>query len=199
MKTLFIPAVIAILCSMQMPEARAANPFVHIKTNYGDIALELYIEKAPKTVENFLSYVKDSFYNETIFHRVIKGFMIQGGGLTLDLERKKTKPPVPNEADNGLKNLRGTIAMARTMDPHSATSQFFINTVDNHFLDYKNKTIKGWGYCVFGKVVEGMKVVEEIENIPTEEKGSLQDVPTTTVIIKQAEIKTFEDNPKNKK
>jgi len=199
LKTIFIPAVIAILCSMQMPEAGAANPFVHIKTNYGDIALELYIEKAPKTVENFLNYVKDGFYDETIFHRVIKGFMIQGGGLTPDLERKETKPPVPNEADNGLKNLRGTIAMARTIDPHSATSQFFINTVDNSFLDYKNKTVKGWGYCVFGKVVEGMKVVEEIANTPTEEKGSLQNVPATTIIIKQAKIRTFEENPKKKK
>ncbi|MBN1227132.1 MAG: peptidyl-prolyl cis-trans isomerase [Deltaproteobacteria bacterium] len=187
------------LSSTQISEVEAANPVVILKTNYGDIALELYIEKAPKTVENFLNYVKDGFYDETIFHRVIKGFMIQGGGLTPALERKKTKSPVPNEADNALKNLRGTIAMARTMDPHSATSQFFINTVDNPFLDYKNKTIKGWGYCVFGKVVEGMKVVEEIEHVPTAEKGSLQNVPTTTIIIKQAKIKTFEENPKNKK
>jgi len=192
-------ATMAMLSSTQISEVEAANPVVILKTNYSDIALELYIEKAPKTVENFLNYVKDGFYDETIFHRVIKGFMIQGGGLTPDLERKETKPPVPNEADNGLKNLRGTIAMARTIDPHSATSQFFINTVDNPFLDYKNKTIKGWGYCVFGKVVEGMKVVEEIEHVPTSKKGTLQNVPTTTIIIKQAKIKTFEENPKNKK
>jgi peptidyl-prolyl cis-trans isomerase B (cyclophilin B) len=199
LKKILIMVAMAMLSSTQISEVEAANPVVILKTNYGDIALELYIEKAPKTVENFLNYVKDGFYDETIFHRVIKGFMIQGGGLTHALERKKTKSPVSNEADNALKNLRGTIAMARTMDPHSATSQFFINTVDNPFLDYKNKTIKGWGYCVFGKVAEGMNVVEEIEHVPTSEKGTLQNVPTTAIIIKQAKIKIFEENPKNKK
>ncbi|MEA3360501.1 MAG: peptidylprolyl isomerase [Thermodesulfobacteriota bacterium] len=167
-----------------------------METNYGTIVLELNQQKAPKTVENFLGYVRDGFYDETIFHRIIKRFMIQGGGLTLALEKKKVKPPVLNEADNGLKNLRGTIAMARTGDPHSATAQFFINTVDNAFLDHKAKNMKGWGYCVFGKVIEGMNVVDKIENLPTANKGGRQNVPTTPVIIKHAEIEKLKENPK---
>jgi peptidyl-prolyl cis-trans isomerase B (cyclophilin B) len=167
-----------------------------METNYGKIVLELYQQKAPKTVENFLGYVSDGFYDETIFHRIIKKFMIQGGGLTFALEKKKVKPPVPNEADNGLKNLRGTIAMARTGNPHSATAQFFINTMDNAFLDHKAKNMKGWGYCVFGKVIEGMNVVDKIENLQTANKGGRQNVPTTPVIIKHAEIEKLKETPK---
>lgn len=192
-------AAMAMLSSTQISEVEAANPVVTLETNYGDITLELYTEKAPKTVENFLRYVKSRFYDNTVFHRVIKGFMIQGGGLIPALEEKETMPPVPNEAHNGLKNLRGTIAMARTMEPHSATSQFFINTVDNSFLDHKSKTLKGWGYCVFGKVIKGMEVVETIENTPIEQKRNLQNVPATAIIIKRATIKAFEKNPESKK
>lgn len=196
MKKIFIILAVALFFCIQIAEAQEAGPRVIMETNYGTIVLELYRQKAPKTVENFLGYVRDSFYDETIFHRIIKKFMIQGGGLTLALERKKVKPPVPNEADNGLKNLRGTIAMARTRDPNSATAQFFINTVDNAFLDHKAKNMKGWGYCVFGKVIEGMNVVDKIENLQTANKGGRQNVPTTPVIIKHAEIEKLKENPK---
>ena len=163
-------------------------PRVRLETNLGNIVVELNPTKAPKTVENFLQYVKDGHYNGTVFHRVIKGFMVQGGGFTEDLDQKSTRPAVLNEADNGLKNARGTIAMARTPDPNSATSQFFINTVDNSFLDFTSKTSKGWGYCVFGKVVEGMDVVDKIENQPTTTKMIGRDVPVTPVVIKNAVI-----------
>lgn len=196
MRKIIITLAVALFSCIQIAEAQVASPRVNIETNYGTIALELYKQKAPKTVENFLGYVRDGFYDETIFHRIIKGFMIQGGGLTLTLERKKVKPPIPNEADNGLKNLRGTIAMARTRDPHSATAQFFINTVDNAFLNYKAKNMKGWGYCVFGKVIEGMNVVDKIENLPTANKGGRQNVPTAPVIINRAEIEQLKENPK---
>ncbi len=196
MRKIFITLAVTLFSCIQIAEAQAAGPRVNIETNYGIIVLELYKQKAPKTVENFLGYVRDGFYDETIFHRIIKGFMIQGGGLTLTLERKKVKPSIPNEADNGLKNLRGTIAMARTRDPHSATAQFFINTVDNAFLDYKAKNMKGWGYCVFGKVIEGMNVVDKIENLPTSNKGGRQNVPTAPIIINHAEIEQLKENPK---
>ena len=196
MRTIFITLAVTLFSCIQIAEAQAAGPRVNIETNYGIIVLELYKQKAPKTVENFLGYVRDGFYDETIFHRIIKGFMIQGGGLTLTLERKKVKPSIPNEADNGLKNLRGTIAMARTRDPHSATAQFFINTVDNAFLDYKAKNMKGWGYCVFGKVIEGMNVVDKIENLPTSNKGGRQNVSTAPIIINHAEIEQLKENPK---
>jgi peptidyl-prolyl cis-trans isomerase B (cyclophilin B) len=196
LKKIFIILAVALFFCIQIAEAQEASPRVIMETNYGTIVLELYRQKAPKTVENFLGYVRDSFYDETIFHRIIKKFMIQGGGLTLALEKKKVKPPVPNEADNGLKNLRGTIAMARTRDPNSATAQFFINTVDNAFLDHKAKNMKGWGYCVFGKVIEGMNVVDKIENLQTANKGGRQNVPTTPVIIKHAEIEKLKENPK---
>ena len=196
MRTIFITLAVTLFSCIQIAEAQAAGPRVNIETNYGIIVLELYKQKAPKTVENFLGYVRDGFYDETIFHRIIKRFMIQGGGLTLTLERKKVKPSIPNEADNGLKNLRGTIAMARTRDPHSATAQFFINTVDNAFLDYKAKNMKGWGYCVFGKVIEGMNVVDKIENLPTSNKGGRQNVSTAPIIINHAEIEQLKENPK---
>jgi peptidyl-prolyl cis-trans isomerase B (cyclophilin B) len=169
-------------------EKSTALPRVHLETTLGNIVVELNPSAAPKTVDNFLTYVKDGFYNGTIFHRVIKGFMIQGGGFTEDLQQKPVRPPIQNEADNGLKNLRGTIAMARTPDPNSATAQFFINTVDNAFLDFTAKTPKGWGYCVFGKVVEGMDAVDAIEKQPTTQKHIGGDVPVTPVIIKKAVI-----------
>ena len=164
----------------------ALHPKVKLETSQGDIVLELVPAKAPKTVENFLLYVKNGFYNNTVFHRVIKDFMIQGGGMTADMSQKWTRQPIQNEADNGLKNNVGTIAMARTANPNSATSQFFINTSDNHFLDHQNKTGQGWGYCVFGMVVEGMEVVRKIENMPTGDKAGHKDVPLTPVTIKMA-------------
>jgi cyclophilin family peptidyl-prolyl cis-trans isomerase len=164
------------------------KPRVQLETTKGNIVLELDSAKAPKTVANFLNYVNKGSYDGTIFHRVIKKFMVQGGGFTSDMQQKPTDAPIANEADNGLKNLRGTIAMARTAVPNSATSQFFINTVDNAFLDFKSKTDEGWGYCVFGKVVEGMSVVDEIEKVPTTTKGMYSDVPTTPVIIKRAMV-----------
>ncbi|MDA3895321.1 MAG: peptidylprolyl isomerase [Desulfobacteraceae bacterium] len=157
-----------------------------METSLGNMIIELNPSAAPKTVENFLSYVNDGFYNDTIFHRVIKGFMIQGGGFTKDMQQKPTKAEITNEADNGLKNLKGTIAMARTNAPHSASSQFFINTVDNAFLDFKAKSGRGWGYCVFAKVVDGMEVVDAIEKQATGVKNSFRDVPVTPIIIKKA-------------
>ncbi len=161
---------------------------VTFKTNYGDITLELYADKAPKTVENFLSYVKDGFYDNTIFHRVIDGFMIQGGGMTADMEQKETKAPIENEANNGVANEAGTVAMARTNDPHSATAQFFINIKDNDFLNFSSETANGWGYCAFGKVTDGMDVVEKIKNVKTGNSGYHQDVPVEAVVIEQAVI-----------
>lgn len=155
-----------------------------ISTNFGDIKLELYPDKAPVTVENFLSYVKDKFYDGLIFHRVIKDFMIQGGGFTEELDRVETKSPIQIESNNGLKNDRGTIAMARTQEPHSATSQFFINLVDNDFLNFKSEDVYGYGYAVFGKVTEGMNVVDEIGAVPTGSAGFMRDVPNMTVQIK---------------
>jgi peptidyl-prolyl cis-trans isomerase B (cyclophilin B) len=161
-------------------------PMVRLETSLGNIIIELNPTAAPKTVENFLTYVNEDFYSNTIFHRVIKGFMIQGGGFTENMQQKTPKESIINEADNGLKNLTGTIAMARTNAPHSASSQFFINTVDNEFLDFKAKTGRGWGYCVFGKVVEGMDIVAAIEKQPTTVKSGFRDVPVTPVIINKA-------------
>ncbi|MDL2314362.1 peptidyl-prolyl cis-trans isomerase, partial [Desulfovibrio sp. OttesenSCG-928-C14] len=154
-----------------------SNPMVLLETSSGDILIELFADKAPKTVENFLSYVDEGFYANTIFHRVIKDFMIQGGGMTMRMEDKKTKAPIKNEANNGLSNKRGTIAMARTMDPHSASAQFFINTVDNEGLDFSAETTSGWGYCVFGQVVEGLDVVDKISKVKTKSQGMHDDVP----------------------
>ncbi|MGD9327077.1 MAG: peptidylprolyl isomerase, partial [Desulfobacterales bacterium] len=147
--------------------ATAGNPKVEMETSKGKFVIELYPEKAPDTVKNFLNYVDTKFYDGTIFHRVIPKFMIQGGGFTADMKRKSAGAPIKNEADNGLKNERGTIAMARTNDPHSATAQFFINTVNNDFLNHKSKTTQGWGYVVFGKVVTGMDVVDAISSVKT--------------------------------
>ena len=161
---------------------------VKLTTNHGVIALALNEEKAPKTVANFKAYVEAGHYNGTIFHRVIKNFMIQGGGMEPGMNQKETQAPIENEAANGLKNKRGSIAMARTSDPHSATAQFFINTVDNDFLDFKAPSGQGWGYCVFGEVTEGMDVVDKIRAVATGNKGFHQDVPKEDVIIEKAEI-----------
>jgi peptidyl-prolyl cis-trans isomerase A (cyclophilin A)/peptidyl-prolyl cis-trans isomerase B (cyclophilin B) len=161
-------------------------PHVALKTNMGEIVLELYPDKAPKTVENFLAYVKSGHYNGTIFHRVIDGFMIQGGGFDKNMKQKPTRNPIQNEANNGLKNERYTVAMARTGLPHSATSQFFINVNDNAFLDYPGRD--GWGYCVFGKVIKGMEVVDQIKAVETTNQGINLDVPAKPVIIESAMI-----------
>lgn len=162
---------------------------VTIETNLGNITVELYPDKAPKTVENFLNYVNDGHYEGTIFHRVIPGFMVQGGGFTQDFKQKSTKSPIKNEADNGLKNNRGTLAMARTSDPNSASTQFFINLVDNSFLDYSAPTTQGWGYAVFGKVITGMDIVDQIAKTPTGRAGPFaSDVPKTAVIINKITV-----------
>jgi peptidyl-prolyl cis-trans isomerase B (cyclophilin B) len=159
------------------------NPVVVMETTLGEITLELYPLNAPITVNNFLEYVREDFYDSLIFHRVIKNFMIQGGGFDENLQKKQTHDPIPNEAENGLSNLQGTIAMARTHEPHSATSQFFINTVDNVFLDFREKTPMEWGYCVFGRVVEGMDVIHDIENVETTNQNGYNDVPVEPVVI----------------
>lgn len=165
----------------------AAPVKVQLDTNMGAIVLELDADKAPKTVENFLKYVDEGYYTNTIFHRVIDGFMIQGGGYTPEFQKKNTRAPVMNEANNGLKNANGTIAMARTNEPHSATSQFFINVADNVFLDHTSKSPRGWGYCVFGKVIKGMDVVDKIRQIPTVGAGPFpKDVPRQSVVITAA-------------
>ena len=163
-------------------------PQVCLSTSTGDFTLELFPEQAPQTVANFLQYVADSFYNETIFHRVIDGFMVQGGGMDADMRAKPTRTPVQNEADNGLTNQAGTVAMARTNDPHSATAQFFINVADNGFLNHRAKSSDGWGYCVFGRVTAGMDVVNIIKAMATTRRGGMQDVPQETVTILSATL-----------
>jgi peptidyl-prolyl cis-trans isomerase B (cyclophilin B) len=160
---------------------------VILHTNRGDITIELDAENAPKTAENFLQYVRDGFYDGTIFHRVIDGFMIQGGGMVSGLKQKTTRGNIANEAANGLKNRKYTVAMARTSEPHSASSQFFINVADNEFLDYKGPSPQGWGYCVFGKVTAGQDVVDAIASVPTGNSGFHQDVPRDDVVITRAE------------
>jgi peptidyl-prolyl cis-trans isomerase B (cyclophilin B) len=162
---------------------------VILHTNHGPITLELDAARAPKTVANFLEYVRAGHYDNTLFHRVIDGFMIQGGGFAPDFTQKSTRPPVANEATNGLKNAHYTVAMARTSDPHSASAQFFINAADNAFLDHRSPDAKGWGYCVFGKVVGGTDVVDHIAGVPTGSRGGHQDVPSPDVVIERAEEK----------
>ncbi len=169
-------------------EAEAANPKVALETSKGKIVIELSSDKAPATVKNFIEYVKSGFFDGTIFHRVIPNFMIQGGGFTSDMKKKPNNPPIKNEADNGLKNDRGTIAMARTNDPHSATSQFFINTKDNNFLNHTGKNAQGWGYAVFGRVVEGMDAIDAISAVKTGIKGYYRDVPVEPVVIDKVKI-----------
>jgi peptidyl-prolyl cis-trans isomerase B (cyclophilin B) len=168
--------------------AVTANPKVEMETSKGKIVIELFPEKAPETVKNFLNYVDAKFYDGTIFHRVIPNFMIQGGGFTSDMKRKSAGAPIKNEADNDLKNDRGTIAMARTGDPHSATAQFFINTINNDFLNHKSKTNQGWGYVVFGKVIAGMDVVDAISSVKTVTRGMYRDVPAETIEIRRAVV-----------
>ena len=168
--------------------APKANPRVALETSKGKIVIELYPDKAPKSVANFLQYVNSGFYNGVIFHRVIPGFMIQGGGFTADMTQKPTKGQIQNEADNGLRNERGTIAMARTGDPHSASAQWFINVADNRSLDHKGKTQAGWGYAVFGKVVEGMDVADAIVGVRTTTKGPYGDVPVEPIVINKASV-----------
>ncbi|OUT98886.1 MAG: hypothetical protein CBC01_02395 [Betaproteobacteria bacterium TMED41] len=162
---------------------------VEFETSLGKIVIELYKKKAPKTVENFLEYVREDHYNKTIFHRVIDGFMIQGGGFEKNMKEKETNKSIKNEADNGLKNKAFTLAMARTSDPHSASAQFFINLVDNDFLDHSGKSMSGWGYAVFGKVIEGIDVVKKIAEVPTTTKGFYDDVPIEPVLINKAIIR----------
>ena len=189
MRKIVIGVLMTLLLTVGGP-AWAANPRVTLETTRGVFVLELTPRLAPRTVDNFLQYVQDGFYDGTLFHRVIKGFMIQGGGLNASLEGKPTRAPIANEADNGLKNRRGSIAMARTGDPHSATAQFFINTVDNPSLDFRDKSVQGWGYCVFGRVVQGMEVVDAIEAVKTGRSAGRQDVPLEPVIIRRATVVT---------
>jgi len=185
-------AALVLLAALTLPfslsaaeTAKTVNPRVRMTTSLGVIDIELDAGKAPKTVANFLGYVDKGFYNGTIFHRVIPGFMIQGGGMTAGMKEKPTGAKIQNEADNGLKNLAGTLAMARTSDPHSASAQFFINTADNGFLDHRDKTMQGWGYAVFGKVTKGMDVVKKIEDVQTSNAGMHQNVPTQDVVIRK--------------
>ena len=187
MKKKFLALIIfALTC---MPLVSAQNPVVVVKTSMGSIEIELFQDKAPVTVKNFLNYADRGFYDGTIFHRVIGNFMIQGGGFTPGMMQKRTSSPIKNEASNGLSNKRGTLAMARTMDVHSATAQFFINVVDNPFLDYKSSTAEGYGYCVFGKVIKGMEVVDKIKSVQTKNAGPFQDVPVSDVIIQSVKRK----------
>jgi peptidyl-prolyl cis-trans isomerase B (cyclophilin B) len=163
-----------------------SNPIVELHTSEGLIRIELDAEKAPLSVENFLGYVRRGHYDGTVFHRVIKGFMVQGGGMTADMKQKPTEAAIQNEANNGLKNLKYTLAMARTNAPHSATAQFFINTTDNGFLDFKSESPSGWGYAVFGKVIAGTEVVDAMEKAKTARNGFHDDVPVTAIVIEKA-------------
>ena len=183
-----IATLLLVLLSVPAALAADGDPRVLLETSKGDILIELHPGKAPKTVENFLAYVNDGYYNGTIFHRVIPGFMLQGGGFTADMERKQTKAPIINEADNGLKNARGTLSMARTGDPNSATSQFFLNVVDNVSLDHTGKNARGWGYAVFATVLEGMDVADAIVSVPTTIHGMMRDVPKEPVTIVKASV-----------
>ncbi len=178
----------ALPASAQQAGPNTAAPRVKLETSLGVITLELDAQKAPKTVANFVQYVKDKHYDGTVFHRVIDGFMIQGGGFTADMQQKATRPSIQNEADNGLKNLPLTVAMARTNDPHSASAQFFINIADNRFLNHTQPTLNGWGYAVFGKVVAGADVVDKIRQVRTGNRGMFENVPTTPVTILKATL-----------
>ncbi|MFH1036243.1 MAG: peptidylprolyl isomerase [Pseudomonadota bacterium] len=180
--------MLTVLCAVDLADAQGNHPRVKLQTSLGDIEIELYQDKAPKSVANFLAYVKGGHYNGTIFHRVISNFMIQGGGFTTDMRQKPTRAPIDNEADNGLKNEIYTLAMARTQDPNSATAQFFINVKNNDFLDHTSKTPRGWGYTVFGEVVKGQGVVNKIEAVPTGNRGGFENVPLEAITIIKAEV-----------
>ena len=188
MKTTFVSVLIifSLLIFAGSAIAEDINPKVVLETSKGKIVLELYADKAPQTVKNFLAYVDAGYYDGTIFHRVIPDFMIQGGGFTVEMKKKDIQPPIQNEADNGVRNERGTIAMARTQDPHSATAQFFINTKDNDFLNHKGKSPQGWGYAAFGRVVEGMGVVDAISKSKTVTRGGYRDVPDVAIVMTRA-------------
>jgi len=189
MKRLLSSILLIGLAFAVVPASFADTVRVLMETSKGDITLELDSAKAPKTVENFLRYANEGFYEGTVFHRVINGFMIQGGGYDKDYQRKHVHDPIPNEADNGLKNKRGTIAMARTMNPDSATSQFFINHVDNPALDHTSRDVRGWGYCVFGSVVDGMEVVDAIAEVPTQVRDAgLQNAPEEPIVIERVTV-----------
>ncbi|MFN8643050.1 MAG: peptidylprolyl isomerase [Candidatus Binatia bacterium] len=188
MRVIVGAALLLALGAAGMSAAEGGNPVVAMKTSMGTIKIELDQDKAPVSTANFLAYVNDKFYDGTIFHRVIPAFMIQGGGFDKDMNQKKTKAPIKNEAGNGLKNLNGTIAMARTSDPNSATAQFFINTKDNAFLDHRDDSVQGYGYAVFGKVVDGMDVVKKIEAVQTTTKMPHQNVPVTPVVIESVTV-----------
>ena len=190
MKSLRMQLLLFVFISFFMitTNSQAETTMVKMDTNHGSIMLELDAENAPNTVANFLTYANEGFYDGTIFHRVISNFMIQGGGFTDDMNQKTTHDPIKNEANNGLSNITGSIAMARTGDPHSATAQFFINVKDNDFLNFSSETPQGWGYAVFGKVTEGMDVVNKIKDVPTTTKGPYQDVPAETVIIEKVTV-----------
>ena len=181
-------ATLTLFVSFVSFNAQAQNPQVEMRTSIGTIVLELYPENAPETVKNFVQYVKDGFYNGTIFHRVISDFMIQGGGFTADLQQKKTRDPIKHEGGNGLRNQVGSIAMARTADPNSATSQFFINVVDNQMLDFRGPGPQEIGYCVFGRVIKGLDVVNKIRNVDTTARGPHQNVPVQTVTIEKVTL-----------
>jgi peptidyl-prolyl cis-trans isomerase B (cyclophilin B) len=188
-KVWFLLLLIVIgFCSCIFKEKEITASRVRIETTRGEIVIELNDQAAPQTVANFLSYVREGYYNSTIFHRVIKDFMIQGGGFTADMRPKSTNPPIENEADNGLKNTMGTIAMARTSNPHSATAQFFINVKNNAFLDHRGKNTQDWGYCVFGRVIQGMETLRAIENSPTGPRAGHNDVPIEPITIIQATV-----------
>jgi len=190
-------AVLLLALSTTLPAHSAeVAPRVRMVTSVGEMVLELNAEKAPETVDNFLQYVEEGFYEGTIFHRVIDGFMVQGGGYTADLSRKPTRAPIRNEADNGLRNTAGTIAMARTSDPHSATAQFFINVADNTALDFRARNQRGWGYCVFGKVVEGRETLKRIKEAETRNANNiLRDVPIEPIVIEEV-IRLDTNQPK---
>ena len=187
-KLIIVLSALITLVTAGVSMAADGNPKVEMETSKGKFVIELFPEKSPETVKNFLNYVDTKFYDGTIFHRVIPNFMIQGGGFTSDMKRKSAGAPIKNEADNGLKNDRGTIAMARTGDPHSATAQFFINSVNNEFLNHKGKTQQGWGYVVFGKVTVGMDVVDSISAVKTVTRGNYRDVPAETIEIISARV-----------
>lgn len=186
MKWILLALVLSLVATVGHGQ-EATHPRVSLDTSQGTIVLELYPEEAPKTVDNFLGYVESGHFDGTLFHRVIPGFMIQGGGYTEDLAQKPTGDPIENEADNGLGNERGTVAMARTSDPHSATAQFFINLADNPHLNHTGKNARGWGYTVFARVVEGTDVVDAIAAVPTRRQGPHEALPTEPVVIRSAE------------
>lgn len=190
---------LVICIALLLPAAHAANPKVELTTTMGSVVIELYPENAPKTVENFLRYVNDGFYNGTIFHRVMPNFMAQGGGFTANFQEKPVRPPIQNEAGNGLRNAIGTVAMARTKNPHSATAQFFINVTENDFLDFKSPDETGYGYTVFGRVTSGMDVVHKMVKVPTSSVGPHQNVPRLPIVIERARVIDAGAKPQQKK